>query len=117
MKNHIKVSKFAHHPSLIEKWRLHTKSGIVYLWYNDSTVLLNIYKLDPAFKIFTIAFSGKSDDKVRSGQIRTLLQFIGKGRFHAKSGIIYLCYNDSLIQPLHNWYCTQNIHYCVSLEK
>ena len=115
MKNPIKVSEFAHHPSLIKNGASTQKMALS--TYGIMIVLLNIYKLDPAFKIFTIAFSGKSDDKVRSGQIRTLLQFIGKGRFHAKSGIIYLCYNDSLIQPLHNWYCTKNIHYCVFLEK
>ena len=70
MKNPIKVSEFAHHPSLIKNGASTQKMALS--TYGIMIVLLNIYKLDPAFKIFTIAFSGKSDDKVRSGKIWTL---------------------------------------------
>ena len=161
------VSKFAHHYRLSkhgaypQKVALPTQ-GIIIVW-------LNTYKLDTAFKMFTIAFLGKSDDKwpnldtyrkmvlpckkwhhlltinnvslnqplhnwyctktihycvfqksytihenpIKVSKFAHHVNLIEKWRFHTKSGIIYLCYNDSMIQPLYIWYCTKNIHHGV----
>ena len=111
------MAKFGHFYSLSKNGASMQKVAsstyvIMIAWFNP-------YIIGTAPKIFTVSLLHFLEKKVmcrnswKSVQMCPPPQFNWKMALLLKSGIIYLCYNDSLNQPLHIWYCTKIIHRCV----